>query len=127
MINTDNTDWSESMSDSKIDVFMRIKNHFKSLIEKGAFLEGESLPSVRQAAMDLGVNPNTVQKAYQALVDDQMIEILPKKGAYVKSYAISDNHLVEALKHLLDELMQKRSQQEIIQIIETYLGGKDHD
>jgi DNA-binding transcriptional regulator YhcF (GntR family) len=109
------------MSDSKIDVFMRIKNHFKSLIEKGAFLEGESLPSVRQTAMDLGVNPNT------ALADDQMIEIIPKKGAYVKAYEISDNHLVVALKHLLDELMQKRSSQEIIQIIKTYLGGNNHD
>jgi GntR family transcriptional regulator len=106
---------------------MRIKNHFKSLIGKGAYLEGESLPSVRQAAMDLGVNPNTVQKAYQALADDQIIEIIPKKGAYVKSYEINDNHLVEALKHLLDELMQKRTQQEIIDIITTYLGGKDHD
>jgi GntR family transcriptional regulator len=115
------------MSDPKIDVFMRIKNHFKSLIGKGAYLEGESLPSVRQAAMDLGVNPNTVQKAYQALADDQIIEIIPKKGAYVKSYEINDNHLVEALKHLLDELMQKRTQQEIIDIITTYLGGKDHD
>jgi GntR family transcriptional regulator len=115
------------MSDPKIDVFMRIKNHFKSLIEKGAFLEGESIPSVRQAAMDLGVNPNTVQKAYQALAEDQMIEIIPKKGAYVKAYEISDNHLVVALEHLLDELMQKRSQKEIIQIIESYLGGKHHD
>jgi GntR family transcriptional regulator len=115
------------MSNPKIDVFMRIKNHFKSLIEKGAFLEGESLPSVRQSAMDLGVNPNTVQKAYQALADDQMIEIIPKKGAYVKAFEISDNHLVVALKHLLDELIQKRSQQEIIELIKTYLGGKHHD
>ncbi len=58
---------------------MRIKNHFKSLIEKGAYLEGEPLPSVRNAALDLGVNPNTVQKAYQALESDGLVEILPKK------------------------------------------------
>ena len=115
------------MSDPKIDVFMRIKNHFKSLIEKGAYLEGESLPSVRQAAMDLGVNPNTVSKAYQALADDEIIEILPKKGAYVKKYEISDNHLIDALKHIIDELKLKRSSQEIIQIIRTYLGGNNHD
>lgn len=115
------------MSDPRIDVFMRIKNHFKTLIEKGAYLEGESLPSVRQAAMDLGVNPNTVSKAYQALADDSIIEILPKKGAYVKKYEISDNHLIDALKHLLDELKQKRSSEEITKIIKTYLGGNIHD
>ena len=96
------------MSDSKIDVFMRIKNHFKSLIEKGAYLEGEPLPSVRNAALDLGVNPNTVQKAYQALENDGLIEILPKKGSYVKKYETSDQHLIDALKHILNEFSSRR-------------------
>ncbi|AUD63809.1 hypothetical protein BK010_09485 [Tenericutes bacterium MO-XQ] len=111
------------MPDSKLDVFMRIKNHFKSLIEKGAYLEGEPLPSVRNAALDLGVNPNTVQKAYQALESDGLIEILPKKGAYVKAYETSDQHLIDALKHILDELKQKREIDEIIKLIKNYLGG----
>jgi len=111
------------MSDSKIDVFMRIKNHFKSLIEKGAYLEGEPLPSVRNAALDLGVNPNTVQKAYQALENDGLIEILPKKGSYVKKYETSDQHLIDALKHILNELKQKREIDDIIKLIKNYLGG----
>lgn len=111
------------MSGSKIDVFMRIKYHFKSLIEKGAYLEGESLPSVRNAALDLGVNPNTVQKAYQALESDGLIEILPKKGAYVKQHQTSDDHLVDALKNILNELKQKREIDEIIKLIKNYLEG----
>lgn len=111
------------MSDSKIDVFMRIKHHFKSLIEKGAYLVGEPLPSVRNAALDLGVNPNTVQKAYQALESDGLIEVLPKKGAYVKQYEISDQHLIDSLKHLLDELKQKRDVNDLVKFVKNYLGG----
>ena len=111
------------MADTKVDVFIRIKNHFKTLIEKGAYLEGEPLPSVRNAALDLGVNPNTVQKAYQALENDGWVEILPKKGAYVKSFETSDQHLIDALKHLLDELKQKRTVEDILKLITNYLGG----
>lgn len=115
------------MPDSKVDVFIRIKNHFNNLIKKGAYLEGEPLPSVRHAALDLGVNPNTVQKAYQALEQEGFIEILPKKGAYVKLYATNDTHLIDALKHLIDELLQKRNPDELLYIIKNYLGEKNHD
>ena len=46
-------------------------------------LPGEQLPSVRSLAQELGVNPNTVQKAYQLLERDGLIVSAPGKGSFL--------------------------------------------
>lgn len=67
----------------KRNVFERIVEEIKSLIEVGAFKGGDKLPSVRAYAVERKVNPNTVAKAYAALEESGFLEIQPKKGAYV--------------------------------------------
>ena len=52
----------------------------------GALEPGSQLPSVRSLARDLGVNPNTVQKAYQDLERDQVIYSVSGKGSFIASY-----------------------------------------
>lgn len=49
----------------------------------GVLRPGEQLPSVRTMAQELGVNPNTVQKAYRALEQMGAIYSLPGKGSFV--------------------------------------------
>ena len=69
----------------------------------GAYDEERRLPSVRELAADLGVNPNTVQKAYVLLEEKGLICSLPKKGAFV-TYSgdalgnISDTRRANAVK-----------------------------
>lgn len=53
------------------------------LVACGALAAGEKLPSVRLLAQDLGINPNTVQKAYRKLEQDEIIETVPGKGSFV--------------------------------------------
>ena len=67
----------------KQDVYLEIAGKLESYILQGLYATGDKLPSVRALASELGVNPNTVAKAYSVLEDKGLIHALPKKGAYV--------------------------------------------
>ena len=67
----------------KQDVYLEIVEKYKEYIRLGVIKKGEKLPSVRTAAGELGVNPNTVAKAYSVLEEQGYICSLPKKGAFV--------------------------------------------
>ena len=67
----------------KQDVYIEIAERYKEYIELGVFKNGDKLPSVRDAAGDLGVNPNTIARAYALLEEQGLVCALPKKGAYV--------------------------------------------
>mgnify|MGYP003290290845 CR=1 FL=1 len=67
----------------KQDVYIEIAERYKEYIKLGIIKNGEKLPSVREAAGELGVNPNTIAKAYGLLEDQGFIRALPKKGAFV--------------------------------------------
>jgi len=65
------------------DVYLEIADKYEEYIRKGILREGEKLPSVRTAAQEIGVNPNTVERAYVVLEERGLLSIIPKKGAYV--------------------------------------------
>jgi GntR family transcriptional regulator len=67
----------------KQDVYIEIAERYKEYIKLGIIKNGEKLPSVRVAAGELGVNPNTVARAYSHLEAEGYIRALPKKGAFV--------------------------------------------
>jgi GntR family transcriptional regulator len=67
----------------KQDIYLEIAEKYKEYIRLGIIKNGEKLPSVREAAEELGVNPNTVARAYSKLEGEGFIHSLPKKGAFV--------------------------------------------
>lgn len=67
----------------KQDVYLEIVQRYENYIRRGVLKNGEKLPSVRVAAAEIGVNPNTVQKAFRILEEKGLIASLPKKGVYV--------------------------------------------
>lgn len=67
----------------KRDVYLEIAEKYENYIRLGVLRDGDKLPSVRTAAGELGVNPNTVQRAYTLLEEKGLICSLPKKGAFV--------------------------------------------
>ena len=67
----------------KQDVYVEIADKYKEYIELGVYKNGEKLPSVREAAEELGVNPNTIARAYTLLEEEGYVCSLPKKGAFV--------------------------------------------
>lgn len=64
-------------------IFEEIVDTISLYIEKGILKPGERLPSVRELALSLAINPNTVMRAYLALTDKGLLVSLPKKGIYV--------------------------------------------
>lgn len=67
----------------KTPIFRQLKERVVELIMDGEVKEGEAVPSVRQVAADYHINPLTVSKAYQELVDDKVLEKKRGLGMFV--------------------------------------------
>jgi len=67
----------------KDSIYEQIKGQIEKFITSGIMKPDEKLPSVRYLANDLGVNPNTVMKAYQELEKNGYIYTVNKKGVFV--------------------------------------------
>ena len=65
-------------------IFVQIRQRLAEMILRSDVAEGEALPSVRQIAADLSVNPLTVTKAFDALVEVGVVEKRRGLGMYVK-------------------------------------------
>ena len=76
----------------KQDIYLEVAQYYESHILRGVLEVGDRLPSVRQAAGELGVNPNTVAKAYAHLEKAGYIYAMPKKGAYVTFVPAEDTY-----------------------------------
>ncbi|MDR2531801.1 MAG: GntR family transcriptional regulator [Oscillospiraceae bacterium] len=68
-----------------LPIYEQLCRRITELISTGVMQKDEKLPAVREVAKQLGVNPNTVQKAYHALEQQGLIYSVPAKGSYVSS------------------------------------------
>jgi len=68
---------------SGVPIYVQIKTQVKNAIAAGALKQEQTLPSVRKLASELGINPNTVARAYQELERDGVIATVPGGGTYV--------------------------------------------
>ena len=66
-------------------IYEQIKDKLRRLMVTGAIREGEKLPSVRAMASSLAINPNTIQRAYEALEAEGYVYSLPGKGSFAAS------------------------------------------
>jgi len=71
--------------DSDIPIYEQLSNQIVEGIARGWIQSGDSLPSVRAFASDLGVNMHTVNKSYHQLEKKGIITIVPKSGAIISS------------------------------------------
>jgi len=68
-------------------IYRQLRDRMVALILEGALKEGYPLPSVRAVAGDYRLNPLTVLKGYQQLVDEQLVEKRRGRGMYVSEGA----------------------------------------
>lgn len=64
-------------------IYRQLRDRVVAMILDGILKQGDALPSVRQVAADYQLNPITVSKAYQELVDEQLVEKRRGLGMYV--------------------------------------------
>jgi GntR family transcriptional regulator len=69
---------------SGVPIYQQIVEQVKRSTALGVLQSGEQLPTVKQLALDLTVNPNTVARAYRDLERDGVIETAPGRGSFVK-------------------------------------------
>lgn len=83
-------------------IFVQIRQRLIEMILRGQVAEGDALPSVRQIAAELSVNPLTVTKAFEALVDIGVVEKRRGLGMFVTEGARQ-----ELLAHERDKFLKE--------------------
>ena len=69
--------------DDSLPIYRQLRDRVVAMILEGVLKEGDALPSVRSVAADYRVNPLTVLKGYQQLVDEQLVEKRRGLGMFV--------------------------------------------
>ena len=70
---------------SGVPIYLQIIEQVKRSVALGILQAGEQLPTVKQLALDLTINPNTVARAYRELERDSVIETAPGRGSFVRA------------------------------------------
>jgi GntR family transcriptional regulator len=84
-------------------IYRQLRDRVVAMILEGVLKEGDPLPSVRTVATDYRVNPLTVLKGYQELVDEELVESRRGLGMFVKAGARSVLLRGEREKFLTEE------------------------
>ena len=84
-------------------IYEQIVEKFKLLILKGVLETDSKMPSVRSLAMELSINPNTIQKAYAQLERDGFIYTVKGRGNFV---AEKEGLLVDKKKEILEKFRE---------------------
>lgn len=82
-------------------IYLQIADQIRDRILQGEWQAGERIPSIRELAIELGVNPNTVTRSYQALLDWGIVANQRGRG-----YFVSDEAAERALKAMREEFLR---------------------
>ncbi|MCX7711263.1 MAG: GntR family transcriptional regulator [Clostridia bacterium] len=112
-------------------LYEQIKEKMKALIISGVLKANERIPSVRELAQSLTINPNTIQKAYKDLELEGFIYSIRAKGNFVTPLENTVNlarkdELMRELKKNIAELMYLQvSREEFLSCIDNIFGKKE--
>ena len=85
-------------------VYEQIKDNYKRLIIEGVLKENEKIMSVRELAVAMAINPNTIQKAYKELENEGYIYSMRAKGSFVSPLVeIKEDKTISRLKKTIEE------------------------
>jgi GntR family transcriptional regulator len=91
-------EWNDSQP-----IYRQLRDRVVAMILDGVLKEGDPLPSVRNVAAEYRVNPLTVLKAYQQLVDEGLVETRRGRGMFINAGAVSMLLHAEREKFLAEE------------------------
>ena len=110
-------------------IYTQITDGFREQIMAGILRPGDKMPSVRELAAELTINPNTIQRAYRELESQGWIASVPGKGSFVHGIPKADPAQTQAMLAEFDKLSATLmamglSAEELT--IRIKKGGKDH-
>lgn len=113
--------------DSK-PIYEQIKEGLRRLVITGAIATDEKLPSVRELASELAINPNTIQRAYRELETEGYIYTVSGKGSFAAEQSDVNGRRNEELLKEFDEIVRELlylsgDKEALIRRIEEIAGG----
>lgn len=99
----------EPQWDDGVPIYRQLRDRVVAMILDGVLKEGDPLPSVRNVAAEFRLNPLTVLKGYQQLVDEQLVEKRRGRGMYVNAGARAALLKDERQRFLTDEWPKTRA------------------
>lgn len=108
---------------SRVPIYEQIVNNIEKYVALGILKPRDQVPSIREMASSLGVNPNTVKKAYDILENRNIITTISTKGTFISDdtkRATEDkiNREIEMIKKKIEELSKMGiSKEEIMGMI----------
>lgn len=116
--------------DSK-PIYEQIKEGFRKLIISQSLSADEKLPSVRELASSLAINPNTIQRAYRDLESEGYIYTIAGKGTFVAErkeiYDTRQSELLEEFDEIVEELyFLSVKKKDLIERIDNLAEGGEH-
>jgi len=117
---------------SRIPIYEQLYKRVVEMTVKKQLSPGDKLPSVRELAKSLGVNPNTVSKAFQSLERDGIIYSLAGRGSFISESngnAIKENARTDFKTAVKDALSAGLTAEDMNKIIAdtTSIGGTKLD
>ena len=92
---------------SGVPLYFQLIEQVKHAIETGVVRPGEQLPSVRQIAEELLINPNTVARAYRELEHEGIIEVKHGSGAYIGESVVARVRLMQKARTVLQSALDR--------------------
>jgi len=116
--------------DSK-PIYEQIKEGFRKLIISNSLSANEKLPSVRELASGLAINPNTIQRAYRDLESEGYVYSIAGKGTFVAEnkgrYDLRQQELLEEFDEIVEELyFLSVKKEELIERIDNLAEEGEH-
>ena len=113
-------------------LYEQVTEKFRTLILSGAMTAGTRMPSVRQLAVELSINPNTIQRAYMELEQQGLIYPVKGKGNFVADTAeitrIGREDYLSELRVLSDKGRDMGiRKKELLSVIEDCYKEGEHD
>lgn len=98
--------------DNNQPIYLQIMNYIKGEIITGKLMPGDKIPSVRELAAELQINPNTVQRTFQELEREEIVETRRGMGRYVTG---SEETILTIKKEMAKEVLDRfiRGMQEL--------------
>ena len=111
-------------SQSRINIYEQIVNNIEKYVAVGILREKSQIPSIRELANNLGINPNTVKKAYDILENRGVIMTISTKGTFISNNTkmVLENKIDNEINLIKDKIRELEnmgiSKKEIMKRIE---------
>jgi len=113
-------------------IYEQVKDDLRRLVISGAIREGEKIPSVRELAVRLSINPNTIQRAYRDLEQEGYIYMISGKGSFAAPLKEVSAQRKEEVGSVFEEVVRELlslgcSPEELKSWIQELAEGGDRD